>query len=366
MLTRIPCILMRGGTSKGPYFVASDLPQERCLRDRVLLAAMGSPHARQIDGIGGAEHLTSKVAIISPSKHPGVDVDYLFAQVGITEAVVDTTPNCGNILTGVGPFAIERGLVKAAHPTTRVRIHNVNTGALVEAIVQTPNGLVEYEGTTSIDGVNGSAAPVGLMFRNIIGGSTGKMFPTGRPREEIDGVPVTMMDVGHAMVFMPAASLGVTGYETKPELDGNRGLLARIEAIRLEAGRRMGFEAMKALLPLPTLIAPPRRDDGTVTVRNFLPHTLHSAHGVTQTVCTSSACVVPGTILDDFLRAGPRSNHVVIEHVSGVIEADVETERDAEGQVRPIGVAVDRTCRKLFEGFVLVPGSVWDGQLGTR
>jgi 4-oxalomesaconate tautomerase len=354
---------MRGGTSKGPYFVAADLPVERSLRDRVLLAAMGSPHARQIDGVGGAEHLTSKVAIVSPSEHPGADVDYLFAQVGITEAIVDTTPNCGNILTGVGPFAVERGLVKAGDPTTRVRIHNVNTGALIEAIVQTPNGSVEYEGTTSIDGVNRPAAPVGLMFRNIIGGATGKMFPTGRAREEIHGVPVTMMDVGHAMVFMPAASMGVTGYETKPELDGNRDLLARIEQIRLEAGRRMGLERMKALLPLPTLIAPPQSDNGTVAACNFLPHTLHSAHGVTQTICTSSACVVPGTIFDDVLRAGPRSNHVVIEHASGVIQAEVEAERDSEGQVRPAGVAVDRTCRKLFEGFVLVPRSVWDGRI---
>jgi 4-oxalomesaconate tautomerase len=192
------------------------------------------------------------------------------------------------------------------------------------------------------------------------------MFPSGCPREQIDGIPVTMMDVGHAMVFMPAASLGVTGYETKPELDASSDLLARIESIRLEAGRRMGLERMKALLPLPTLIARPRSAIGTVTARNFLPHTLHSAHGVTQTICTSAACLVPGTVLEDVLRAGPRSNHVVIEHASGVIQADVEIEWDAAGQVTRIGVAVDRTCRKLFEGFVLVPSSIWDGRPGAN
>jgi 4-oxalomesaconate tautomerase len=363
MLTKIQCTLMRGGTSKGPYFVATDLPADIGQRDRVLLAAMGSPHARQIDGVGGAEHLTSKVAIVTRSQRPGIDVDYLFAQVGITEAVVDTSPNCGNILTGVGPFAIERALVKAADPVTRVRIFNVNTGAAVEAVVQTPGGVVEYEGDTAIDGVNGTAAAVGLMFRDIVGGSTGgRMFPTGRPREEIDGIPVTLMDVGHPMVFLLASSMGKTGYESKSELDTDRAFLARLEEIRVEAGLRMGLAHARALLPLPTLVAPPRTSEGTVSARNFLPRVLHSAYGVTQTLCTSSACVMPETLLAEVVRRrGPDELHVVIEHVSGTIEADVELAKSADGGVYPSGVAVQRTCRKLFEGYVLVPHTVWAG-----
>jgi 4-oxalomesaconate tautomerase len=317
----------------------------------------------QIDGIGGAEHLTSKVAIVSRSNRPGIDVDYLFAQVGITEAVVDTSPNCGNILTGVGPFAIERELVKAADPVTCVRIHNVNTGSMVEALVQTPGGIVEYEGKASIDGVNGTAAPVGLKFRGIIGGSTGgRIFPTGRSREEIDDVPVTLMDVGHPMVFLLASSLGKTGYESKAELDTDRRLLSRLEKIRLEAARRMGLEKARALLPLPTLIAPPKSPKGTVAARNFLPHVLHSAYGVTQTLCTSSACVLPETLVAEVVRRhDPNDLHVVIEHASGTIEADVELQRCADGSVVPVVVAVNRTCRKLFEGYVVVPTAIWKG-----
>ena len=363
MLTRIPCILMRGGTSKGPYFLATDLPADIDQRDRVLLAAMGSPHARQIDGVGGAQHLTSKVAIVSRSERPGIDVDYLFAQVGITEAVIDTSPNCGNILTGVGPFAIERALVKADDPVTRLRIFNVNTGAAVDAVVQTPGGVVEYEGETAIDGVSGTAAPVGLTFRDIVGGSTGgRMFPTGRPREVVCGVPATLMDVGHPMVFLLASSMGKTGYESKEELDTDRAFLARLEEIRLEAGERMGLAHAKALLPLPTLVAPPRTRGGTVSARNFLPHELHSAYGVTQTLCTSAACVIPETLVAEVVRRhGPDDLHVVIEHVSGTIEADVELATGADGGLAPSGVAVKRTCRKLFEGYVLVPHAVWAG-----
>ena len=363
MQTKIPCTLMRGGTSKGPYFLATDLPADIDQRDRVLLAAMGSPHARQIDGIGGAQHLTSKVAIVSRSERPGIDVDYLFAQVGITEAVVDTSPNCGNILTGVGPFAIERGLVTAGDRVTRVRIFNVNTGAAVDAVVQTPGGEVEYEGDAAIDGVEGTAAPVGLVFRDIVGGNTGgRMFPTGRAREEIDGIPVTLMDAGHPMVFLRASSMGKTGYESKAALDTDRAFLARLEAVRLEAGRRMGLEHAQALLPLPTLVASPRTAGGTVSARNFLPRELHSAYGVTQTLCTSSACVMPETILGEVVhRRGRDDLHVVIEHASGVIEADVELGRGADGAVIPAGVGVTRTCRKLFEGYVLVPHQVWAG-----
>lgn len=219
MQTKIPCVLMRGGTSRGPFFLASDLPADPQQRDAVLLAVMGSPHEYQVDGIGGANPLTSKVAIISRSRQPGADVDYLFAQVLIDQKLVDTKPNCGNMLAAVGPFAIESGLMPARHPETRVRIFNVNTQSFVESIVQTPDGKVTYAGDTAIDGVPGTAAPVKLNFQSAVGAVTGKLLPTGRPLDVIDGVEVSCVDVAMPMVLMPAEQVGKTGHETAIELD---------------------------------------------------------------------------------------------------------------------------------------------------
>jgi len=272
MQTRIPCVLMRGGTSRGPFFLASDLPADAAARDAVLLAVMGSPHEYQVDGIGGANPLTSKVAIISKSKHPEADVDYLFAQVLVDERRVDTKPNCGNMLVAVGPFAIEAGLVPARPGETTVRIFNVNTESLVESIVQTPGGKVTYAGDASIDGVGGTAAPVKINFKSAIGAVTGKLLPTGRPLDVIDGVEVSCVDVAMPMVLMPAGQLGKTGHESATELDADKELFMRMEAIRRKAGELMGMgDVSRMVVPKIGMLAAPRQG-GTITSRYFVPY----------------------------------------------------------------------------------------------
>src|SRR5882724_7878504 len=240
-LVGIPVIFMRGGTSRGPYFKADDLPQDTAARDRVLLAAMGSPDVRQIDGLGGADTLTSKVAIVSKSNRPGVDIDYLFAQVDISKPIVDIAPSCGNMLAGVAPFAIETGMFPAADGETHVMIYNVNTEARIEAIVQTPGRAVRYTGNARIDGVPGTAAPIVLNFMDVVGSVSGKLLPTGSTRDTINGVEVSCVDVAMPMIMMRAKDFGLTGYEGRAEINANKEMFARIEPIRLEAGRRMGF-----------------------------------------------------------------------------------------------------------------------------
>lgn len=241
METIIPCVLMRGGTSRGPFFLSDWLPADPVQRDRLLLMAMGSPHALQIDGLGGGNSLTSKVAIVSRSTRPDCDIDYLFAQVSVEKASVDTRPNCGNMLSGAAPFAIEEGLVQAQDGVTSVRVHNVNTGAVIEAVVQTPGGHLTYEGDARIDGVAGSAAPVRLNFLDAWGAVTGRLFPTGRRQDTVDGVAVTLIDAAMPMVLMQAADFGLSGSESAAQLDGNADLLPRIERIRLQAGLLMGL-----------------------------------------------------------------------------------------------------------------------------
>src|SRR3954468_19392327 len=269
MQTKIPCVIMRGGTSRGPFFLLSDLPSDAKTRDEVLLSAMGSPHDYQVDGIGGARSLTSKVAMISRSKQPGADVDYLFAQVLIDQPIVDTKPNCGNMLIAVGPFAIEAGLVPAKDPETTVRIYNVNTKTLVEAIVQTPGGKVTYEGKAAIDGVPGTAAPVGINFKGGIGAVTGKLLPTGKPLDVIDGIEVSCVDVAMPTVFMRAEDFGKTGHETPEELDADKALFERMEAIRRKAGVLMGMgDVSTAVVPKIALLSKPRKG-GTITSRYF-------------------------------------------------------------------------------------------------
>jgi 4-oxalomesaconate tautomerase len=361
MQTRIPCVIMRGGTSRGPFFLASDLPSDPCERDAVLLAVMGSPHEYQVDGIGGANPLTSKVAIISASRHADADVDYLFAQVLINERVVDTKPNCGNMLVAVGPFAIEAGLVPARHPETTVRIHNVNTQTLVESIVRTPDGKVAYEGDAAIDGVPGTAAPVKLNFRSAIGSVTGKLLPTGRPLDVIDGVEVSCVDVAMPMVLMAAEQLGKSGHETAAELDADRELFARMEAIRRKAGVLMGMgDVSRLVVPKVGLLARPRHG-GTIASRYFVPYACHKAHAVTGTVCVASACALPGTVASRLVSLPPAPQGVIqLEHPSGMIAIDLDAELAGEQPVMR-RAALIRTARRLFEGHVCVPGQVWPG-----
>ncbi|MHA5991786.1 4-oxalomesaconate tautomerase [Pseudomonas aeruginosa] len=356
--TRIPCLMMRGGTSKGAYFLAEDLPAEQDLRDKVLLAAMGSPDSRQIDGIGGADSLTSKVAIVRRSERPGVDVDYLFAQVVVDQPRVDYGQNCGNILAGVGPFALERGLIPAQGEVTRVRIFMENTGQTATAVVQTPNGDVRYHGEASIDGVPGTAAPVIVEFDDIAGSSCGALLPTGNVLDRFDGVEVTCIDNGMPVVLMRAADVGRSGYESREQLDADEELKARIESIRLQAGPLMNLgDVTQRSVPKMCLIAEPIAG-GAINSRSFIPHKCHASIGVFGAVSVASACLIPGSVAQGLARV-PAGGHLQlsVEHPTG--EFTVELQMD-NGSL--VGCGLLRTSRLLFDGQVCVPYFVWPGK----
>jgi 4-oxalomesaconate tautomerase len=363
MQTRIRCVLMRGGTSKGPYFRAEDLPEDDATRDRVLLAVMGSPDLRQVDGIGGANPLTSKVAIVSRSAAAGVDIDFLFAQVLLDEARVDTTPNCGNMLAGVGPFAIEAGMVPACDGTTTLKIRTVNTGMVAEAMVETPGGIVTYDGTARIDGVPGTAAPVTLNFLDVAGSVCGALLPTGRVVDEILGVPVTCIDNGMPVVVLEAAALRRTGYETPAELNADVALKDRLEAIRRAAGPLMKLgDVAKKVIPKMCLVASPRAG-GSVSTRTFIPHVCHEAVGVLGALTVATACALPGSPAARVARlpAGGRKL-VSVEHPSGEFSIDLEIEIGRNGALELRRAALLRTARRLFEGHVLIPSRIWNGR----
>lgn len=354
MQRSIPCTMMRGGTSKGLYFRASNLPEDPMARDAVLLAAMGSADPSQIDGVGGATSVTSKVAIVSPSSHPRADVDYLFAQVGVDSPVVDTAPSCGNILAGVGPFAIESGYVAARDGETTVRVRNVNTGALIDCVVQTPGCQVRYDGDTAIDGVPGTAAPVALRFRNITGSKTGHLLPTGNVRDTVCGVEVTCIDLSMPMVLVDAHSLGKTGYEMKAELDADAAFLDRLETIRQEAARLMGLgDVTGSVVPKIAILAAPRGPSG-ITSRYFVPERCHAAHAATGAICIAGAAFIKGTIAQALRVAdadAPQS--VRIEHPKGAIAIDVAA-RDTHTGTEIDAASVIRTARMIFSGQVFV------------
>jgi len=337
---------MRGGTSKGGYFLATDLPTDTAARDAFLLAAMGSPDPRQIDGMGGANPLTSKVALVRKSTRPGADVDYLFLQVFVDQAVVTDAQNCGNILAGVGPFAIERGLVAAEPGQTLVRIFMENTGQLAEALVQTPGGTVSYAGTARIDGVPGTAAPIPITFADTAGSSCGALLPTGNAVDTINGVDVTLIDNGMPCVIIRAADLGVTGTETPAELEANDALRTRLEAIRLEAGPLMNLgDVSKASVPKMTLVSAPI-NGGAIATRTFIPHRCHDAIGVLGAVSVATACLLPkGPAAELAAVPGGDEQLLSVEHPSGEMSVIV-TLRD--GTVT--NAAVLRTARKLFDG----------------
>lgn len=350
---------MRGGTSRGPYFLKTDLPSDEVIRDKVLLAAMGSPDQRQIDGIGGATTLTSKVAILSVSNHPWADIDFHFAQISVDQPKIDWEPSCGNILAGVGPAAIEKGFVTAVDGETTVKIHAVNTGALIEAVVQTPGGRVTYEGDTAIDGVPGMAAPIRLNFMEVVGSKTGKLLPTGHRREEIEGVEVTCIDVAMPMVIARAEDLQKTGYETKAELDADTTFFDRIEAIRRIAGQRMGMgNVTDRVIPKFAILAPPRHG-GNITSRYFVPNSCHAAHAVTGAICVGCCSLLKDSVADGMaVVTGSGHETVQIEHPSGKIEISLETRsKGSEMSVERAGVV--RTARLLFSGYVHVPARLW-------
>ena len=346
-LDGIPCLWMRGGTSKGAYFIAADLPSDPAARDDLLLRIMGSPDNRQIDGIGGADPLTSKVAILSPPTRQDADVDYLFLQVFVDQALVSDAQGCGNILAGVGPAAIERGLVAPSGDITPVRIHMLNTGEVSEARISTPNGRVSYAGDVQIDVVPGTHAPVPLMFQNIAGSMTGALLPTGNAVDMVDGVACTLIDNGMPIVVMDAADFGLTGLETRETLEADTALKSRIEAIRLKAGPKMNLgDVTDKSVPKMTLVSP-ATNGGVISTRSFIPHRCHASIGVFAAVSVATACTLAeGPALA--LATLPSSDRYAIEHPTGA--AEVVLSLDKAGFVQSAGTI--RTARKLFDGRV--------------
>ncbi len=340
---------MRGGTSKGAFFLAEDLPADTAARDAFLLRIMGSPDPRQIDGMGGADPLTSKVAVVRSSAREDADVDYLFLQVFVDQAIVSDAQNCGNILAGIGPFAIERGLVAAQDGETRVRVYLENTGQRAEILVQTPGGRVTYEGDARIDGVPGTAAPIPLEFRDTAGSSCGALLPSGNAMDVVEGVPVTLIDNGMPCVVLKAADVGVTGYEDRDTLDADIALKARIEAIRLAVGERMNLgDVRDKSVPKMMLVAPPR-NGGAVTVRSFIPHRAHASIGVLGAVSVATACLLPGAPAAEVaLVPEGRRKTLSVEHPTG--ETTCVMELDEQGTV--VTAAMLRTARKLMDGEV--------------
>ena len=363
MQTAIPACLMRGGTSKGLIFLAEDLPNDPSLRDQVLLAAMGSPDARQIDGVGGAHPLTSKVGVISKSIRPDADVDYLFLQVVVDKAEVSDSQNCGNILAAVGPFALEKGLLEPKGDLTEVRIHMVNTANLAIAQVQTPGGEVNYEGEARIDGVPGTAAPVLLDFLDTAGSSCGALLPTGRACDEIDGLQVTCIDNGMPVVLIAAKDLGKTGYESPAELEADSQLKSRVESIRLQAGSLMNLgDVTTKTVPKMSLVAPAQQG-GVIATRTFIPHRVHEAIGVLGAVSVASACVLPGSVAQQVTGLQAESGRITldVEHPTGFFTVGLEVEASSsEVVLQRAGLL--RTARMLMRGEVLIPKSIWDGK----
>lgn len=340
---------MRGGTSKGAFFLADELPADTSSRDAFLLRVMGSPDPRQIDGMGGADPLTSKVAVVSHSTRDGADVDYLFLQVFVDQAIVTDAQNCGNMLAGVGPFAIERGLVSAKDGETPVSIFMVNTGQTAVATVSTPGGRVTYEGSARIDGVPGTAAPVPLAFRDTAGSSCGALLPTGNAVDVIDGVACTLIDNGMPCIVMRADAVGATGYEDRETLDAADTVKARIEAIRLKAGPMMNLGDVADLsVPKMMLVAPPR-NGGAVTVRSFIPKRAHASVGVLGAVSVATACLLKGSPAAEVAEVTDgRRKTLSVEHPTGEMTCVLET--DDAGAV--VSTALLRTARKLMDGEV--------------
>jgi 4-oxalomesaconate tautomerase len=351
-------MLMRGGTSKGAYFLASELPSDVASRDRVLLEIMGSPDARQIDGVGGAHPLTSKVAIVGPSPDAEADVDYLFLQVGVDAAFVTDKQNCGNLLAGVGPFAVERGLVSGesvAGDVAAVRIRMLNTGGVATARFPVAAGRPVYTGDCSIAGVPGTAAPIELQFADTAGSTCGSLFPTGHVVDVVKGVEVTCIDNGMPVVILRAADVGVTGQETCEELEANSAMRSTVEAIRLAAGPLMGLgDVTKLTVPKMTLVSSPM-DGGSLCTRTFIPHRCHDAIGVLGAVSVATAAVIPGTpaaAVSVFLVGDAASGRVTVEHPTGTLDATVVVEFDDSGNAVAKRSGILRTARKLMDGTV--------------
>jgi 4-oxalomesaconate tautomerase len=360
-MIKIPCMLFRGGTSKGPFFLKSDLPNDRVLRDQTLLSLMGSPNKQQIDGIGGGDSLSSKVAIVSPSQREDAHIDYLFCQIHIDNPIVETILNCGNMLSAVAPFAIEKGLVKTSDPETVVKIYNENSGVVIVSTVQTPGGMITYEGDTAIDGVPGTASPIKLSFLNAVGSKTGKLLPTNNVIDKIDGVVVSCIDVAVPMVVTYAEALGKTGYESKIELDSDKEFMAHLEIIRCKAALKMGLGDVSNSISPKICIVSPARYNGSITSRYFTPFDCHSTHAVSGALCLAAACLIEGSVAFNIAKlALPASDkfeqEVEVEHPLGKIRTSINIDKTSVTTSFPFASFI-RTARPLFEGNVIMKSS---------
>jgi len=359
--TAIPYVFMRGGTSRGPYFNSADLPNDRETLAEVLLSVVGSGHPLNIDGIGGGNAVTTKVAMLSRSKDRWADIDYFFAQVSVEDRLVDFKPTCGNILSGVASAAIEMGLIQAQEGSTQINLRAVNTGAKVAARVLTGGGVVIYDGDASIDGVPSTAAPVELNFMEVAGSSTGAFLPTKHMIDTFDGIEVTCMDVAMPMVIARAADFGLTGYETVAELDANKNFFARMEAIRIKAGAAMGMGDVSSSVTPKFGILAPAQSGGTVATRYFMPWNTHPTMAVTGSQCMASCVLTPGTVaagMSPTIDRGPVT--VTLEHPMGKMDVIIDFERK-NGAFIHKSAGLVRTCRKLAQGHVFIPQSIWEG-----
>ena len=372
--TAIPCLLMRGGTSKGPFFNEADLPSDIAIRDRVLLAAMGSPDKRQIDGLGGAHPLTSKVGIVRQSKEPGVDLDFLFAQLQPDKDTVDTTPNCGNMLAAVVPFALETGMVKAKGEQSTFRVLTLNTDMQCDITVDTKGGVVQYEGTARIDGAPGTSAPVVINFLDTAGSVCEGLLPTGRVKDTLTvtgagfesfTLDVTCIDNGMPLVMFKATDLGRTGYESVADMNADTELKTKIEALRLQVSLLMGLgDVSQKNYPKMTLIAAPQ-NGGAIATRSFIPHVCHDAIGVLAAVTVGTACVLEGSVCEGVaVMPSGLTKNVSVEHPTGEFSVALQTEpaSDLPGGQLVKQAALLRTARLLMRGETMVPSSIWSGK----
>jgi len=357
----IPTCLMRGGTSRGSFFRGTDLPDDPDLRDKVLLAVMGSPHHLQIDGLGGGHPLTSKVGIVSPGKQAACDLEFLFVQLQPDSSNVDTRPNCGNMLAAVVPFALECGMVESQGDESTYRVLTLNTGMQCDITVQTPGGRISYEGDACIDGVPGNSAPILINFLDTAGSVCDGLLPTGSVKDKIDGIDVTCIDNGMPMVMFKAQDVGCTGYESASDLNANTGVKERIEKLRLACGHAMGLgDVADKNYPKMTLVAPPQ-NNGALTTRCFIPHVCHESVGVLGAVTIATACILPGSITEGIavIPKGQRKQ-LSIEHPSG--ELSVEMEVDPDDPIKVIRAALLRTARLIMRGEVMIPANILQGE----
>ena len=354
-MSGVRCMLMRGGSSKGAYFLEADLPRDPAERDDVLRRILGSPDARQIDGIGGAHPLTSKVAIVAPCASDRADVEYLFLQVGVDSDQVSDRQNCGNLLAGVGPFAYERGLCDhlgeqlGTVPHCSVRILMRNTDTVATARFSVADGVPVYDGDTAISGVPGTASAIYLAFDDLGGGSCGAMLPTGNTSDKIDGIDCSLIDNGMPVVVMRARDLGVVGTESPSELEADEQLRARLESIRLQAGPLMNLgDVTDTTVPKMTMVSPPT-SGGHLSTRTFIPHRCHEAIGVLGAVSVATAALLPGSPANEHLT-DLSGNVVRLEHPTGFFDATIEVDAADTGDIAVERAGIVRTARKLMDG----------------